>query len=87
MEQMKAGEFYIVSHAYNAVRIDERQAEIATAYERYAPRYESDEEYDVRTMIARMMARSSESQFPLIRPCDRRQRLRPSRVLRQDESG
>ncbi len=55
MEQMKAGEFYIVSHAYNIVKIEERQREIADAYARYAPRYEGDDEYDVRTLLARIM--------------------------------
>ena len=54
MAQLRAGEFYIVSHAYNKVRLDERYAAIAAAYERYAPRYVGDEEFDIRTLIARM---------------------------------
>ena len=54
MAQLRAGEFYIVSHAYNKVRLDERYAAIAAAYERYAPRYAGDEEFDIRTLIARM---------------------------------
>lgn len=55
MEQLLAGEFYVVSHAYNRVRLDERHAAIGAAYDRYAPRYAGDEEYDVRTLVARML--------------------------------
>lgn len=57
MEQIKAGEFYIVSHAYNIVRIEARQKEIAGAYAKYAPRYEGDDEFDVRSLIARLTKR------------------------------
>ena len=57
MTQIKAGKFYIVSHAYNIVHIDERQNEIKEAYETYAPRYEGDIEFDVRTLYGQMMAR------------------------------
>ncbi len=56
MEQIKAGEFYIVSHAYNSVRIDERYDEISRSYARYAPRYEGDDEFDVRSLLARLQA-------------------------------
>ncbi|MEH6634181.1 MAG: SDR family oxidoreductase [Halioglobus sp.] len=49
--QLKAGEFYIVSHAYNKVRLSERYENIAAAYDRYAPRYEGDDEYDIRSLI------------------------------------
>ena len=54
VEQLKAGEFYVVSHAYNRVRLDERHAGIAAAYDRYAPRYEGDGEFDIRLLIAKM---------------------------------
>ena len=54
MEQIKNGEFFIVSHAYNRVRIDARYEEIVNAFERYAPRYEGDSEFDVRTLAARL---------------------------------
>ena len=54
LEQIKNGEFFIVSHAYNMVRIDRRYEEVASAFARYAPRYDGDEEYDVRTLVARM---------------------------------
>jgi hypothetical protein len=54
MKQIKEGRFYIVSHAYNMKRIDDRYNEIKKAYEKYAPRYEGDEEFDVRTMFAKI---------------------------------
>ena len=49
--QILAGEPYVVSHGYNQVRIDERQSQIAHAYERSAPRVEGDERYDVRVLL------------------------------------
>ena len=55
MKQLKAGEFYIVSHAYNKVRLDERHAKLSAAFNTYAPRYEGDEEFDVRTQVSKMM--------------------------------
>jgi NAD(P)-dependent dehydrogenase (short-subunit alcohol dehydrogenase family) len=67
MDQIEAGEFYVVSHAYNAVRIRARNAEVEAAYDRYAPRYPGDDEYDVRTLGERhgwypdLPARSRES--------------------------
>ncbi len=44
----------IVSHAYNMVRIDERYRRVKKAYEHYAPRYDGDDEFDVRTLFAKM---------------------------------
>ncbi|MBD1868878.1 SDR family oxidoreductase [Leptolyngbya sp. FACHB-261] len=52
MTQILAGEFLIVSHAYNMVRIQARYEEIKTAYTKYAPRYQGDNEFDVRTLSA-----------------------------------
>ena len=49
----KAGAFFIVSHAYNMVRIDARHGQIADAYARYAPRYDGDDEFDARSLIAK----------------------------------
>ena len=60
MDQIRNGEFYIVSHAYNIVRIDERHDQVSKAFERYAPRYEGDDEFDVRTLIERMSPQASE---------------------------
>ena len=54
MLQLKAGEFYVVSHAYNKVRLDERYSAIAAAYDTYAPRYAGDEEFDVRTLMGKL---------------------------------
>ena len=54
LEQIADGAFYIVSHAFNMEHIRERYAEIEAAYERYAPRYPGDEEYDVRTLLAKL---------------------------------
>ena len=51
MPQLKAGEFYVVSHAYNQVLIDKKHHALSTALEKYAPRYEGDVQYDVRTNI------------------------------------
>lgn len=50
MKQIKQREFFIVSHAYNKVRIQARHDEIVSAYDTYAPRYEGDTEFDVRTL-------------------------------------
>jgi hypothetical protein len=58
MEQIKAGKFYIVSPAYNMERINARYNEIRGAYETYAPRYEGDIEFDVRTIFEAMSAQS-----------------------------
>lgn len=55
MEQIKNNEFYIVSHAYNMVHIDKRYNAVSSAFTKYAPRYEGDEEYDVRTLFTQMM--------------------------------
>lgn len=52
--QMLARERFVVSHAYNAVRMHERVDAIDQAFARYAPRSEGDDEYDVRLFIARM---------------------------------
>ena len=56
LRQLKAGAFYVVSHAYNRVRLDERHAAIGAALDRYAPRYEGDDEYDIREIIAKLTA-------------------------------
>jgi NAD(P)-dependent dehydrogenase (short-subunit alcohol dehydrogenase family) len=52
--QMKAGEYYLVGHAYNVVRFHERYDELEAAYAQYAPRYEGDEEFDVQLYVERM---------------------------------
>lgn len=52
LTQIADGQFYIVSHSYNMVQIKKRYAEIALAYDQYAPRYEGDEEYDIRHLMS-----------------------------------
>jgi NAD(P)-dependent dehydrogenase (short-subunit alcohol dehydrogenase family) len=52
-KQIEAGEFLIVSHSYNVVRIRERAAALERAYATYAPRYAGDTEFDVRTLGAK----------------------------------
>ena len=61
MKQIKAGEFYIVSHAYNIERIDARYKEITDAFSTYAPRYEGDDEFDVRTLMGQLQAAVDQS--------------------------
>lgn len=51
--QMKAGAFYLVSHASNMERIRPVHDEIETAYADYAPRHDGDMELDVRHLIDR----------------------------------
>ena len=54
--QMEAGQFYLVSHPYNVVRMEERWAEAYAAFARYAPREAGDEAMDVALFIERMRA-------------------------------
>lgn len=54
--QMLACERFVVAHAYNAVRMHERIAALDAAFAAHAPRYHGDEEYDVRTVVARLQA-------------------------------
>jgi NAD(P)-dependent dehydrogenase (short-subunit alcohol dehydrogenase family) len=53
MDQIVTEEFLVVSHAYNIKRIRPRYEEIEAAYAKYAPRYEGDDEFDVRTLGAK----------------------------------
>ncbi len=50
--QITAGEFFVVSHAYNMERINARHDRIGQAYATHAPRYDGDVEFDVRTFFA-----------------------------------
>jgi NAD(P)-dependent dehydrogenase (short-subunit alcohol dehydrogenase family) len=54
LPQIAARERFVVSHACNAVPFCERTRAIEEAYSRSAPRYDGDDEYDVRSFIARM---------------------------------
>jgi hypothetical protein len=53
--QMEAGEFYLVSHPYNVVRMEERWGEAYAAFAKYAPRTPGDEAWDVQTVIESQM--------------------------------
>ena len=53
MPQIKKGERFVVSHAFNIEHITERYEAVSKAYEAYAPRYEGDDEFDVKAMMAR----------------------------------
>ena len=61
LPQIIAGEPYAVSHGYNQVRIDERQTEIASAYQRSAPREDGDERYDVHWLLQSLNNQSDSS--------------------------
>ncbi len=50
-EQIKNEEHIIVSHSYNSVHIKKRNNEIISAYKKYAPRYNGDDIYDVKTIL------------------------------------
>lgn len=52
LEQIKGGEFYVVSHSYNQVHIDRRYKEMSQALATFAPRHEGDERYDVRFLMS-----------------------------------
>lgn len=54
--QMEAGAFYLVSHPYNVVRMEERWAEAYAAFAQYAPREPGDEAMDVALFVERMRA-------------------------------
>jgi NAD(P)-dependent dehydrogenase (short-subunit alcohol dehydrogenase family) len=45
---------FVVAHAYNAMRMHERIDALDAAFSAHAPRYEGDDEYDVRSLIAKM---------------------------------
>ena len=54
MPQIKKGERFVVSHAFNIEHITERYEAVSKAYETYAPRYEGDDEFDVKAMMNRL---------------------------------
>lgn len=51
MPQLKANEFFVISHAFNQVMIDKKHAALTEAFAKYAPRYDADVQFDVRTNI------------------------------------
>ncbi|WP_299327080.1 SDR family oxidoreductase [Parasphingopyxis sp.] len=58
LKQIRAGEDFIVSHAYNIEHIEARYERLARAFATYAPRYEGDDEFDVPTLVAKLTAQS-----------------------------
>ena len=58
VEQIEAGEFYVVTHGYNIERIKPIHVAIEDAYARNAPREEGDEKYDVQLLIKRLRSGS-----------------------------
>jgi NAD(P)-dependent dehydrogenase (short-subunit alcohol dehydrogenase family) len=58
--QLIAGEPWVVSHGYNLVRFDERYGEMRAAFDRFAPRREGDERYDVQNYFAQMLAQRAQ---------------------------
>lgn len=52
--QILARERFVVAHAYNIERIHERIDALDAAYAEHAPRYPGDDEYDVRSVIAKL---------------------------------
>ncbi|MDG1232814.1 MAG: SDR family NAD(P)-dependent oxidoreductase [Pseudomonadales bacterium] len=53
LPQIRAGERFVVTHAYNIEHINARFEAMSTAYLTYAPRYDGDDDYDVKTLIDR----------------------------------
>ena len=54
LPQLAARERFVVSHAYNVVPMRERTEALEAAFARSAPRYDGDEEHDVRAYIAHL---------------------------------
>jgi NAD(P)-dependent dehydrogenase (short-subunit alcohol dehydrogenase family) len=52
--QMQAGEYYLVGHAYNIVRLRERYDEVEAAFAEFAPRYDGDDEFDVQLYVEQL---------------------------------
>tara|TARA_B100000886_G_scaffold338662_1_gene302034 strand:+ start:260 stop:1081 length:822 start_codon:yes stop_codon:yes gene_type:complete len=61
VEQIKNEEHIIVSHAHNMVHIENRYKEIISAYDKYAPRYDGDDEYDVKAILAKIKKSKNKS--------------------------
>jgi len=59
MRQIRAGEPYVVSHAYNIEHINARHEAISRAFATYAPRYDGDDEFDVASLIARLQSKAT----------------------------
>lgn len=56
VSQIKDDQFFLVSHPYNIERVDGRHNQVTKAYATYAPRYDGDNEHDIRTLIEKLRA-------------------------------
>jgi NAD(P)-dependent dehydrogenase (short-subunit alcohol dehydrogenase family) len=54
VDGVRRGDFYIVTHPHDIVYVEERNKEILAAFASQAPRYQGDDSYDVRKIMARM---------------------------------
>ena len=59
LAQIRAGAYYVVSHAYNMQHIRDRFDAVSKAFEAYAPRYDGDDEYDTQLLIKRLRSQAS----------------------------
>lgn len=59
VKQIESGERFIVSHAFNIEHITARYEALKDAFERSAPRYDGDDEYDVPTIMRKFAEQSS----------------------------
>ncbi|MCH4891409.1 SDR family oxidoreductase [Acidaminobacter sp. JC074] len=59
MKQLKENQFFCVAHAHNIVRVNKRYEALNAAYNTFAPRYENDDEFDVRTQINKLLQKEA----------------------------
>ena len=59
VQQIRDGRFYVVSHACNRDHVDPRQRELIESYDRYAPRYDGDDRYDVSKLMEKLAQQRS----------------------------
>ena len=63
MPQIKAGNFFVVTHAYNMAPIIEPYEMLKAAYATHAPRYEGDQQYDARAVVTPMLQQMGPSKL------------------------
>ena len=59
VNQIEAGERFVISHAFNIEHITERYQALKAAFDKYAPRYDGDDEYDVPTLMKKFREQRS----------------------------
>jgi NAD(P)-dependent dehydrogenase (short-subunit alcohol dehydrogenase family) len=50
---IQSGDFFIVTHAHDVEIVEARYRELHAAFEKQAPRYPGDDQYDVKKLMAR----------------------------------